>query len=156
MAQSSFFRRPPVMLALALASVSIVVTLLGRIGGGGSTQEQKRVAMSGGAGFESYPSLSPDGKRVAYSAREAARKSAWHIYVRDLPSGAPKQLTRAEENDIAPVWSPDGGSLAFQRIGESSVEYIVLPADGGAERKVAEFSPAPQSDNPMPGGYLAA
>lgn len=138
------------MLALALASVSIVVTLMGRIAGGPSTQEQKRVQVAGGAGFESYPSLSPDGKRVAYSAREAASKSVWHVYVRDLPSGAPKQLTRGEENDVAPVWSPDGGSLAFQRIGESKVEYIVLPADGGAERKAAEFSPAPRSENPVP------
>lgn len=150
MAQSSFFRRPPVMLALALASVSIVVTLMGRIAGGPATQDQKRVQVSGGAGFESYPSLSPDGKRAAYSGHEAVKKGVWHIYVRELPSGAPKQLTQGEENDVAPVWSPDGGTLAFQRIGDSKVEYIVIPADGGAERKVTEFSPAPRTDNPLP------
>ena len=77
------------MLALALASVSIVVTLMGRIAGGPATQDQKRVQVSGGAGFESYPSLSPDGKRAAYSGHDAAKKGVWHIYVRDLPSGAP-------------------------------------------------------------------
>ena len=138
------------MLALALASVSLVVTLMGKLAGGPATQEQKRVQMTGAAGLESYPSLSPDGKRVAYSGREASKASVWHIYVRDVPSGTPKQLTRGEETDVAPVWSPDGGTLAFQRIGDEKVEYVVIPADGGAERKVAEFSPAPDAANPMP------
>jgi Tol biopolymer transport system component len=150
MAKTSFFGRPPVMLALALASVSLVVTLMGKLAGGPASQEQKRVPISGGAGSESYPSLSPDGKRVAYSGREASKAGVWHVFVRDLPGGTPKQLTRGEENDIAPVWSPDGGTLAFQRIGEDKVEYIVIPADGGAERKVTEFTPAPAAANPMP------
>jgi Tol biopolymer transport system component len=149
MAQSSFFRRPPVMLALALASVSIVVTLMGRLAGGSGSQEQKRVPISG-SGSESYPSLSPDGKHSAYSEREPGENGVWHIFVRDVPSGTPKQLTRGEENDVAPVWSPDGGTLAFQRIGETKVEYVVIPADGGSERKAAEFSPAPETANPQP------
>src|SRR5262249_24734428 len=72
------------------------------------------------------------------------------IFVRDLPNGTPKQLTRGEENDIAPVWSPDGGVLAFARIGDEKVEYLVIPADGGAERKVTQFSPAPDAANPQP------
>src|SRR6185436_1975145 len=150
MSQSSFFRRPPVMLALALASVSIVVTLMGKLAGGPVSQEQKRVQMTGATGFESYPALSPDGKRVAYGGHEAAKTGTWHIFVRDVPSGTPNQLTQGEGNDVAPVWSPDGGTLAFQRIGEEKVEYIVIPADGGAERKIAEFSPAPESGNPLP------
>jgi Tol biopolymer transport system component len=61
------------------------------------------------------------------------------------------QLTRGEESDVAPVWSPDGGALAFERIGEDKVEYIVIPADGGPERKAAEFATAPESDRPQPG-----
>jgi Tol biopolymer transport system component len=150
MAKTSFFGRPSVMLALALASVSLVVTLMGKLAGGPASQEQKRVAISGGAGSESYPSLSPDGKRVAYSQRESSKNGVWHVFVRDLPGGTPKQLSRGEENDIAPVWSPDGGTLAFQRIGEDKVEYIVIPADGGAERRVTEFTPAPSAANPVP------
>jgi Tol biopolymer transport system component len=138
------------MLALALASVSAVVTLMGRLASTPAV-EQKRVQLTGGSGSESYPALSPDGKRVAYSAREAGRVSAYHLFVRDLPAGAPKQLTRGEESDVGPVWSPDGGTLAFERIGDRTVEYIAIPADGGPERRIAEFGPAADVGNPPPG-----
>ncbi|MDE3165335.1 MAG: PD40 domain-containing protein [Acidobacteriota bacterium] len=149
MAQRSFFQRPAVLLVLALASVSGVVTVLGRLGGGGARQ-QKRVPVSGGVAVEAYPSLSGDGKRLAYSAREG-KSGAWHVYVRALPAGTPLQVTRGEESDVAPVWSPDGGTLAFERIGEEKVEYVVIPADGGAERKAAEFAGTEESDRPQPG-----
>lgn len=149
MAQSSFLQRPAVLLVLALASVSGVVTLLGHFAGGTSRQ-QKRVPLPGGVAVQSYPALSPDGKRLAYSAREGGASGAWHVFVRALPSGTPLALTRGEESDIAPVWSPDGATLAFQRIGEDKVEYFVIPADGGAERKAAEFPGAPESDRPQP------
>jgi len=138
------------MLVLALASVSIVVTLMGKLAGTKST-EQKRTQLTGSTGSEAYPAFSPDSKRIAYCMREGAKASAWHVFVRETPSGTPKQLTQGEDNDVAPVWSPDGGALAFERIGEDKVEYIVIPADGGAERKVAEFSPAPEAANPLPG-----
>jgi len=138
------------MLVMALASVSIVITLMGRLAGGSGSLDQKKVQLAGAGGIEAYPAISPDGKQVAYSGRESAKNASWHVYVRDLPSGAPKQLTRETENDVAPVWSPDGGALGFQRIGEDKVQYIVIPADGGAERKIAEFSAAPDSENPSP------
>jgi Tol biopolymer transport system component len=150
MAQTSIFRRPSVMLGLALASVSIVVTLMGKLVST-TPVAQKRVQMTGGVGSESYPAFSPDGKRAAYSARDASKVSAFHLFVRDVPSGAPKQLTQGEDSDVGAVWSPDGGTLAFERIGETHVAYIVIPADGGAERKVAEFSPPPEAGNPLPG-----
>ena len=138
------------MLVLALASVSVVVTLMGKLVTTAPT-EQKRVQVTGGVASESYPAFSPDGKRIAYSARDASKVSAFHLFVRDVPSGAPKQLTQGEDSEVGAVWSPDGGTLAFERVGESRVEYVVIPADGGAERKVAEFSPPPESGNPLPG-----
>src|SRR3954452_6869539 len=121
MALNSLLRRPAVMLILALASVSTVVTLMGRLASG-PPMEQKRTqisATSGASISESYPAFSPDGKRIAYSGRDDSKVSAFHIFVRELPSGTPKQLTQADDNDVAPVWSPDGGTLAFQRVGES-------------------------------------
>src|SRR5947209_6968743 len=125
MAHSSILRRPAVMLLLALVSVSLVVTMMGKLAGGPSSLEQKRVQLTGAAGSESYPAFSPDSKRVAYSAREGAKTSPFHIFVRDIA----------------------GGALAFERIAEGRLEYIVIPADGGPERKVAEFGPAPEGGN---------
>lgn len=51
--------------------------------------------------------VSPDGKRVVYSALGS-------LYVKELPEGAPRRLTRQNEAfEFAPSWSRDGKSLVF-------------------------------------------
>jgi len=149
MASGAFFRRPAVLLALALCSVGGLVTLMGRLATGPQVA-QKRVQLSAGEQSEAYPSISPDGKRLAYSASESSKVSAFHVFVRELPSGRPRQLTKAEGSDIAPVWSPDGGTLAFLRVLEGKRECLAIPADGGDERRVAELGPGADSAQPMP------
>ena len=149
MSSGSLFRRPTVMLALALCSVGAVVTLMGRLATGPHV-EQKKAQISTGDGAEAYPSFSPDGKRVAYSARENTKIGGYHIFVRESPAGTPKQLTNGGGNDVAPVFSPDGATLAFLRVEDDRTKYIVIPADGGEERPIAESGPAPDADKPMP------
>ncbi|HEY1337401.1 MAG TPA: hypothetical protein VGF59_07810 [Bryobacteraceae bacterium] len=149
MASSTFFRRPAVMLALALCSVGAVVTLLGRLATGPPV-EQKRAPLSREAGAESYAAFSPDGKLVAYSARDGSKVSAFHIFTRPLSGGAPKQLTSGAGNDVAPAWSPDGSSLAFLRTEDGRSEYFTIPFDGGPERKVADFEGVPDEAQPQP------
>jgi Tol biopolymer transport system component len=142
MSSGAVFRRPAVLLVLALCSVGAVVTLLGRLASG-PRAEQKRMALSIDAGANVYPAFSGDGKRVAYSARGASKGEPFHLFVRALPGGAPLQLTNGASSDIGPAWSPDGASLAFLRIAEGRTEYISIPSDGGAERTLAEFGGAP-------------
>jgi Tol biopolymer transport system component len=137
------------MLALALCSVGGLVTLMGRLATGPQVA-QKRVQLSAGDQSEAYPSISPDGKRVAYSARDSSKVSAFHVFVRELPSGKPQQLTKGEASDIAPVWSPDGGTLAFLRVEDGNTQCIVIPADGGDERKIADLGPAADAAQPLP------
>ena len=150
MSSDAFFRRPAVLLVLALCSVGAVVTVVGRLASGPQA-EQKRVALSSDSGANAYPAFPPDGKRVAYSERGAAKGEAFHVFVRALPGGAPLQLTNGEASDIGPAWSPDGAWLAFRRIAEGRTEYIAIPSDGGAERKVAEFDGAPaDAAQPLP------
>jgi Tol biopolymer transport system component len=150
MSSGAFLRRPVVLLILALCSVGAVVTLLGRLASGPAA-EQKRVVLASDAGANAYPAFSADGKRVAYSARGVSKGEAFHVFVRALPGGAPMQLTNGEGSDIGPAWSPDGARLAFLRIAEGRTEYIAIPSDGGAERKVAEFGGAPaDAGQPLP------
>ena len=150
MASGNFFRRPAVLLALALCSVGAVVTLMSRLATGPAV-EQKRVQLSVGDASEAYPAISPDGKRIAYSERESSKVSAFHLFVRDLPKGKPLQLTQGEASDVAPVWSPDGGTLAFLRLTDGQTQAIAIPADGGAERKIADLGPAADAAQPLPG-----
>lgn len=48
-----------------------------------------------------FPALSADGKRLAFSRRNLG---SWHLYVRDLSSGAEQQLTRGSCNAVSPSW----------------------------------------------------
>jgi Tol biopolymer transport system component len=143
MPSRSFFRRPAVVLALALCAVAAVVSLLGKLAGGGNSA-QKAVALVNSSGAESYPSFSPDGNRLAYSARRG--KESFHLYVRRLPSGAPQQLTDGADSDTGPAWSPDGATIAFLRGDGADAQCMTVPAAGGAERRVARCGAPAQSE----------
>ena len=90
-------------------------------------------------GSETGPSLSPDGNQVAFSW-DGPREDNHDVYVKLVGTGEPVRLTRAPERDESPSWSPDGQRIAFvRRIPERVFEVFVMPALGGAERRVASF-----------------
>ncbi len=87
------------------------------------------------AGNESEPSLSPDGKQVAF-AWDGPKQDNYDIYVKMVGSGAPLRLTTNPAADHAPAWSPDGQQLAFVR---DDAIYLI-PTLGGVERKLAQLA----------------
>ena len=90
-------------------------------------------------GSETGPSLSPDGSQVAFSWN-GQREDNYDVYVKLVGMGEPVRLTSAPERDESPAWSPDGQRIAFvRRIPERELEVFVMPALGGAERRVASF-----------------
>jgi len=53
-----------------------------------------------------HPSLSPDGKHLAFSAVD-------RVWVMELPSGRPRRLTSSNVGEFFPAWSPDGNSITY-------------------------------------------
>ena len=64
---------------------------------------------------DSWPSWSPDGKRIVFVS---SRADDWdlqlvaHLYVVDADGGKPEQLTAGENVYTVPSWSPDGRLIA--------------------------------------------
>src|SRR5271169_6168995 len=143
MSFAAFIRRPAVVLILGLCLIGGGVSVLSRLASGPST-EPKRVALPHEGGAEAAPAFSPDGKRLAFSAREAGKNTPYHIRVRPVAGGAAAQLTGAPASDLGPAWSPDGASIAFLRVDKDRARYMVLPSGGGEPRQLADFAiPAP-------------
>lgn len=63
-------------------------------------------------GIEEYPSWSPDGKQIAYSAELGGVRK---IFIKQLDSGSETQLTSGTNDDIHAAWSPDGQRILFVR-----------------------------------------
>jgi Tol biopolymer transport system component/DNA-binding winged helix-turn-helix (wHTH) protein len=91
-------------------------------------------------GFEGLPSLSPDGSHVAY-ASGGPESDHFDIYVKQIGGGPARRLTSDSATDEFPAWSPDGRSIAFIRDRGDKLEVLLIPSQGGPERKIAEIAP---------------
>jgi Tol biopolymer transport system component len=71
------------------------------------------------------PRWSPDGKRIAFSAKNPS--GDWKIYVVSADGGSPEQVT-PDEGLLDPTWSPDGNFLAYSSddfMGLNSAVHLV-------------------------------
>src|SRR4051812_21546370 len=88
--------------------------------------------------------VSPDGKRVAYTVREAVMdgdKSEYltHIFLANADGSETRQLTRGEKSCDDPQWSPAGETIAFisGRVGKENLWLISV--DGGEAAQLTEM-----------------
>ncbi|SEQ53672.1 C-terminal processing protease CtpA/Prc, contains a PDZ domain [Hyunsoonleella jejuensis] len=80
-----------------------------------------------------YPAVSPDGQTIAFNYQG-------DIWTATINGQNPKRLTVHEAYDTKPVWSADGKSIAFisERFGNNDV--FVMPAIGGAPKRLTYHS----------------
>jgi len=83
-----------------------------------------------------WPSQSPDGKRVVFSALSK-------LYVMDLADRKPRRLTESSLGEFSPIWSPDGKWIA----------YVTWDTDGGHIWKVPASGGGPQQLTRQPAYY---
>ena len=105
-------------------------------------------------GPELYPSLSPDGRHVAFTWTGPKGTDA-DIYVQQIGAGQPLPLTRDPKTDYNPVWSPDGRWIAFLRgdpaqpLSRADRELRLIAPLGGPERKLADVRVQEITLNPV-------
>lgn len=87
--------------------------------------------LTSGAGVETDPIFSPDGKQIAFTGEYEGNTD---VYVVPTEGGIPKRLTYHPGADRAIGWTPDGKKVLFQSIRSSSSYFLRLftqAVDGG-------------------------
>lgn len=77
--------------------------------------------------FEVSPSLSPDGKYLAYTTWNDTEMG--HVYAREINSGKEYQLTNTPGRYINPAWSPNGKELVF--VADETEAKMGIPRQSG-------------------------
>jgi Tol biopolymer transport system component len=151
---SRWVRTGSVVLGLALIGTGIWLRLFqpGATGG----PPPRVVPLTSYPGREMQPALSPDGKQVAF-AWNGEKEDNYDIYVKLVDAGTPLRLTTALADDLSPAWSPDGRYIAFRRSLPDGDGIFIIPALGGAERKLAQLVPGASAglDWSRDGNFLA-
>ena len=80
-----------------------------------------------------YPSISPDGKTVVFSYKG-------NLYTVSSEGGEAKQLTTHQAYDYAPVWSPDGKTIAFASDRFGNFDIYTIPVKGGVPTRITTNS----------------
>ncbi len=102
------------------------------------TQPLTPVPLTSYQGAVGFPTFSPEGDRVAFNWN-GEKEDNFDIYVKLVGPDPPLRLTTDPGIDFTPVWSPDGRSIAFQRFHNGILDILVVPALGGAERKIGQL-----------------
>jgi tricorn protease len=103
------------------------------------------VRLTSGAGIETDPAFSPDGKLIAFTGEYDGNVD---VFVVPASGGVPKRLTWHPAPDRVLGWTPDGKKIIFSspRTAYSRfAEMFTVPAEGGVEKKL-----------PLPTGYEAS
>jgi Tol biopolymer transport system component/cytosine/adenosine deaminase-related metal-dependent hydrolase len=75
------------------------------------------------------PAWSPDGKTLAYSTDRGGKLDIW---LRDMATGAERQLTNGADAALSAAWSKDGGQIAY--LDQEGALYRVEVATGAVKR----------------------
>jgi WD40-like Beta Propeller Repeat len=119
--------------ALVIGAISYVVASRSRQDGADrNTPVAGLELISTFAGSHRWPSLSPDGRMVAFVSDAAGTSQVW---VKSLGGGVPIQITFGDLPAVRPRWSPHGDRIIYSMRGRGI--WSVAPL-GGEPRRIVE------------------
>ncbi|HEX7360399.1 MAG TPA: winged helix-turn-helix domain-containing protein, partial [Bryobacteraceae bacterium] len=125
-------RKPPLWLVatalcalLAIAAVAVYLSLRAPPAGLKYTQ------LTDFTDSATAPALSPDGRMVAFFRGSNSFLTAGQIYVKMLPDGEPRRLTRDTHPKYGLAFSPDGSQIAYTVLHGASFATYAVPVLGG-------------------------
>lgn len=89
-------------------------------------------------GDEGAADVSDDGLLVAFSSLRDGRH--YRIYVRSVDGLSERRLTQSadDENELQPVFAPDGQQLAYQVLSEGQCSLRLIGLNGGSARTLSD------------------
>jgi TolB protein len=103
------------------------------------TARRRFLNLTRSAADEHDPAVSPDGTRIAFSARY---HNNWDIYILTLADGTLERLTEHPAYDGYPSWSPDGSQLIFESHRNQDLDLFLVTVNSGQPRLLTEHSAA--------------
>lgn len=111
--------------------------------------ERHFTQLTANSGQNDWPTVSPDGRHVAYASERDGQNDIWIV---DVATGREVNLSQHAADDIHPTWTPDGRRILFNSnrddpdryqlytmsVGGSDVRRLTTP---GITRTAATFSP---------------
>jgi len=107
------------------------------------------------SGREICPAISPDGSRVVFSWKEGDEGN-YDLFMKQRNTETPLRLTETPGDEYYAVWSPDGTEFAYALSSEEDGGIYVMPALGGAPRKVVDTPRSIAGIDWSPDGRLLA
>lgn len=100
------------------------------------TAEPQRLAVPANFQCNNDKAISPDGRKIAFSATVPPHKGS-QVFLTDA-DGSIVKLVASDSPSYFHGWSPDNKTLAFvaQRNGSGQYDIYGMPADGGAEKQL--------------------
>jgi len=128
------------VLSLAMAAALVLLWArerFGRPAAEPSPSDARVVRLTDLPGLEESPSISPDGRSVAFTAGVGGKRQ---VFVQLIAGGAPLQITRDAADHEYPRWSPDSSSIFYFSPGVSGAQGNIseISALGGVPRRVVD------------------